>query len=838
MKTNLIQNYITNPSVQGYKDPKDFDIKEVLANKTFIKPLPGKGRLIKGNLFDAPGIMVKGLAYDVKSLKHGIQGHANDHELGKLNDVGLKIGALAIGAYLFTKRYTPKTKWMEFVGPATFLASMAIWPKLAIQLPALLIHGTNVQKKYEDSFGRKKPFYQDPQFIPWDLYTDKQINKIGNRLGVPKDIPNRREFVQEKMKKIAVQNNTLWMLTAGFATPVMSALMCNAIEPYMLKYQNKALNSKAEKMLDNMPKYAEKFKSNKMLNNVERFMQLYKDQPLKPELFEQVSGYITEGFDPITTKGFKKDLKNILMDSNFHIDKNTANNIITNSRKILEQNFEHSIVEKMLPSESDLLKVFTDKNMLNKTVKAEELNKLGTSVGTLILDKLNEFKRNNTSVKIDIRSPKVKSAISVDTIIKSLKNTPEITLNKTSRAFIRNLANIMTDYNSKYAVSLKYAHMKTGASPETDYAYFSSKMEETVLKMLNFTDKDLAVTRNNPSKTNQLLRSKLEAIAANESDYKRVVSEFCEQLTKITKVDVTKYKELNESIFNDLATKLKDLNMPNAVRELVGKNGDATGSLLKVTNEFLEYRLSNINTYNRFLNLLDFMRRLATNTNIDAVKGNFAKEIKEEQIELAIKTAMDAHASDFSIKNPIKRNPNPNMIDKGDITIENGRFKPQYYTPEKPMVELADNGGHFFRRNFNLLYVNDLHPDSSAIYEKYSLLETHKNYRKNMVEKIGNQIYDFKLSHTYERAMHPIFDGERIKNLKVAASNEVNYQALGKTPIDLITDAGRQAFNSKKWLKMFGRIGIGLAAATVLLQFTFGRMKTPRREMTGVNKNA
>lgn len=69
------------------------------------------------------------------------------------------------------------TKGMEFVGLASFLASMAIWPKLAIQLPAKLIHGVNVQQEYEDSFGRKKSFYQDPQFIPWDLYKDEEIQK-------------------------------------------------------------------------------------------------------------------------------------------------------------------------------------------------------------------------------------------------------------------------------------------------------------------------------------------------------------------------------------------------------------------------------------------------------------------------------------------------------------------------------------------------------------------------------------------------------------------------------------------------------------------------------------
>ena len=175
MTTNLIQNYINasktlpqQPKMQGQnvqsaqKPKPDFDIERELNNRTFIKPLPSKGRLLNGNIFNAPAIMVKDAVYDVKAFKHAMQGNANDHELGKLNDVGLKLGGLAIAGYLFTKKQTPVTKGMEFVGLASFLASMAIWPKLAIQLPAYLIHGVNVQKQYEDSFGRKKSFYQDP----------------------------------------------------------------------------------------------------------------------------------------------------------------------------------------------------------------------------------------------------------------------------------------------------------------------------------------------------------------------------------------------------------------------------------------------------------------------------------------------------------------------------------------------------------------------------------------------------------------------------------------------------------------------------------------------------
>lgn len=186
---SLINSYISNynnkpqPKKQDVeivnvkKAKPNFDINRELANRTFIKPLPGRGRLLHNKITDVPAVIVKDFAYDLKSLKDGYTGKANDHQLGKLNDMGLTIGGLSLAGFLATLKQTPKTKAMEFIGLGSFLASMSIWPKVAIQWPAQLIHGVNISQKYEDSFGRKKNFYQDPQFIPWDLYSDEEIQK-------------------------------------------------------------------------------------------------------------------------------------------------------------------------------------------------------------------------------------------------------------------------------------------------------------------------------------------------------------------------------------------------------------------------------------------------------------------------------------------------------------------------------------------------------------------------------------------------------------------------------------------------------------------------------------
>ena len=82
MSTNLIQNYIhkpiQQPQVSTQKPKPNFDIQQELNNRTFIKPLKGKGKLLNVNILSAPIDTFKDIKYDIKSVKHAMQGKAND----------------------------------------------------------------------------------------------------------------------------------------------------------------------------------------------------------------------------------------------------------------------------------------------------------------------------------------------------------------------------------------------------------------------------------------------------------------------------------------------------------------------------------------------------------------------------------------------------------------------------------------------------------------------------------------------------------------------------------------------------------------------------------------
>ena len=375
MRTNLIQAYLNgSPAAKQYnsdKAAKDFDVHKELNNRTFIKPLPSNGKLVRNNLFDIPAEFFKDVKYDINALRHSVKGEANDHELGRLNDMGMKLGGVAIASYLFTRKSTPLTKVMEFVGLASFFAAMDVWPKLALQLPAYLVHGFNIRQKYEDNYGRKKLLYQDHQFIPWDLYSDEEINKIGNRLKVPKDIPNRREFIQEKMRKIALQNNTMWMLTAGLATPITSALICNALTNPISKYQDGKINQKADNLLLNFNEEIKKVDYSKHQQELENLLSENKGKPITSELFEQIHSKLSEGLDRVVATDMQKDLESIIpTGSGYTIDQGVVDNIQNAIKtQLAPLNLSDEDLARILPNQDSLNHSFESKNLFRSGVK-------------------------------------------------------------------------------------------------------------------------------------------------------------------------------------------------------------------------------------------------------------------------------------------------------------------------------------------------------------------------------------------------------------------------------------------------------------------------------------
>lgn len=275
-----------------------------------ITPLNPSGKLVKHSIFETPLVMAKGLKNDVVSIGKGMNGKSHDHQLGRINDLGMKAGALGLAAYLMTLKNTPLPKSMELVGAATFFATMALWPKAAIVAPTKIMHGVDIHQKYEDSQGRTKMFFQDPQYVPWDIYTPEQLSKLGDDMKIPKDIQNRDEVTKQEAQKLALQGNTLWMLTAGFATPMITSLTCNRLEKVIAPLQEKAILSKTEKMFKNIDNYASKFVDKKAEKAFSGFITENTGKTVTGEMLDNLSSLLRLDNDTIIRKdNILKDLE-------------------------------------------------------------------------------------------------------------------------------------------------------------------------------------------------------------------------------------------------------------------------------------------------------------------------------------------------------------------------------------------------------------------------------------------------------------------------------------------------------------------------------------------------
>ena len=247
--SNVLNSILANQPIKPAKKQEQ-NTAFTFSSEGKIKPMKDKGRLLPSKIFGSPIEYAKDLKGDIVSIGKAAKGKANDHELGRINDLAMKAGGLGLAAYLCTKNPQKLGKAMEFVGLGTFFGAMALWPKLAIQAPVRARTGVDIHQKYIDSQGRKKMLFQDPQYVLTDLYSREDLDKMGKKLGVSENISDRDNVIKQRAQKTALQGNTLWMTTA-FATPIISGIACNRleqpvntiIEQSSLAHSKSALNS-------------------------------------------------------------------------------------------------------------------------------------------------------------------------------------------------------------------------------------------------------------------------------------------------------------------------------------------------------------------------------------------------------------------------------------------------------------------------------------------------------------------------------------------------------------------------------------------------------------------
>ncbi len=858
MKTNLIQSYnpqnIVSQQYNSDKIKNDFDINKELSNRTFIKPLPANGHLVKYTIFDYPSAIFKNVKYNAKSFVHALKGDAKDHELGKLNDVAMITGGLGIAGYLATKRQTPMTKAMEFIGLGSFFASMSIWPKVALQFPAYLIHGFDIRQQYRDNSGAKKPVFQDHQFIPWDLYSDDEINKIGDRMGVPRNMKNRRNFIEEKMRKIALQNNTMWMLTSGFATPIMSALICSAMEKPVRNFLNNRQNIKADKLLENFSDNSKKHISQAETQELTDLLTPHKNKQITPEIINTVSDKLATDFDAVTADIIRKDVKSIMEPKKTYVFNNETLEAIRNTFKdsLGDLKLSETEITHIIPTTEKLQELFNAHLSDNPINDFTDLTKITANYIESKIGELNQRNSNPLNDAIEFRLNKILHSPQPYTDSPIDKAFKVVSSNKLTEEMIKKLTSIsktLSTFKAKTYVLDTYAHIKAAQAPETVLANSWNDITESMQKIFNISSKEAENARYDRTYAAKLLKTKFEKIAVDEELYKKTIEALkhelikLEQDTRFANIEGNSnniYKKRVDSTFNEAASSLGELGMKETKRRLIGyKDNDAT-SLRNLQIDFVTDRVKGVkSSFYRILNTLDVFHRISNPENIEKLfekdKIKPPRLVKEELVELMKEVLISGHSSDYAVKFDNRRLPirkdTSKMTEsekrayfgKVEIDKKTGALinKVDYTHEASEMVELA-NDKVFFEKAMRFMYETPLHSDTESKITGALFADNFKKYRQNVLEYVGGNSYFAKKYHSVPNA----------KN----SSSELRFLLVGSATDEMFTKLFNNRFNRSKWLKIFGISGSVLLGTTVLSQFLFGKMPIDKSRLIQEDK--
>ena len=536
-----------------------------------VKPLPGKGHLIHDGFSNKVKYFFKDIAYDFKSIKNAFNGTANDHQSGRLNDVGLKLSGIGIATYLASKTTDPRARLMEYVGLGAFLAAMDLYPKLAINKPAELIHGFEIDKQFIDDQGRKKSVYQDSNYIPYDLYRGEakgeSLEEIGDNMGIPRNIVNRNDLTKEQTRKVATQSNTLWMLTAC-ATPAMTALICRGLEEPLgygiQQIRNAKHNNRISKMLQkttNMTTDISSIKPNGLSHTVENLISKYKGEELPKEVFEKITNLITKNLDANTSEGIREDLARLLKSGkngsdSFVINSNSVDNIIDSIKKSIPKNNNETLKSALTPSKAEI------ESILEKYVSKSELEKGATLTKTNIesfrteLSKLIESKTKNLS---DIPADYIKNRSNsiIENATKVLVSEKSNFVSENALKDIVNFAKVIGEFKNNDLLLDSTKSFKFEFAPQTVIARSYNKFQDTLLKELKISYKDLKLMEESEKATAEIFDKKLTELCKDEARYNKTIKRLGKIISDMEiqldgkKEDASHIKDLITSIENN-----------------------------------------------------------------------------------------------------------------------------------------------------------------------------------------------------------------------------------------------------------------------------------------------
>ena len=817
-----------------------------------IKPSRPEGHLVDDSLGSKTKYFFKDIAYDMKAMKDGWQGNANDHQSGHLNDVGLKLGGIGIATMLAARTTNPMARLMEYVGLGTFLASMEIFPKLFIYQPSKMVHGFDIGKQYIDEQGRKKSVFQDGNYIPFDMYQgdrpDEDLDIIGDKMGIPRGIEDRHDLIKEQMRKIAVQNNTLWMLTAGLATPVMTALICCGLEKPLSvlveKARNAKYNSRITKALaltgNNMSLDAANIQPNNLSKKVEKILNTYKGKEIPQNEIDNLVKLMTSDLDSISSEAVTKDLTQILKngkagEKSFAIADTFADDIIGHIESKLPAR-NKAVFERVFVPTAPEVQGILDKAGAKESITEETLLKVKGEFKNLFNSKIQKESADVQKIL------KAQSNDVLESISKKIQENPSKFVNEGNIDNVVNFAKIIGDFKEKQQLLDKCKSFKVEYAPETGIAKSYNKFERTLLDVLGIKYKDLSLIRESDKYAAELFDKKLTELAKDEAKYEKAVN-------KLTKVMEEMEINLNgnskkDSSMKDLITAIEN-NYNNTAKRLdkLGGFKNTIDALVKEDVSTLSNSLSSRDDLFKFLDgtLVDKYKDLTNdkfwseefghNGRIQYTKDN-ARGVGSSK-NLEISRIADRYQGAKNLFNRIMH-----MFDVYKRQAPQSEYDKEILAKGKEVLMNATSSDHnlkldtvnnqrFYRDVMNTIWKNGLEESTSkamgtSSVETGRVSERLLSYIKRFKDIMGNNDLDItKPYHVLDSSVPNAYT-------KASRTRLSKFNLVAQNPAEMLKNAAARRYGNQKWLRIASAIGGTVLGVTLLAQLGFGKIRNPQ----------
>lgn len=788
---NLLNAIITNSTLKPNEHSFSYD------SSRRVKPLKDKAALLPSRIIGSPVEYAKDLAKDVISIGKAVKGKANDHELGRINSLAMKLGSLGIASYLFVKNPFKLSKVMEFAGFGAFFASMSLWPKLAIQLPLKARTGVDFMQEYVDSQGRKKMLYQDPQYVLTDLLPRKDLDTIGRKMKISEELPDRDNFIKQRARKTALQANTLWMMTAGAAAPVMSALVCNAgeriLKPALEKYE---LNKTKRDFLISDARFEDiKAKQAAAAAKFEKFLINNSNKPLKGEIADIIAAQI----DPMLEESGAMQLREPLRRS---LENLTAGEI---NKSFLERTFGKEVIASLDENYASNLNTYLKRYQRQPFEAMKKISNLLAKSGVL-----GETSREDILFKMKEEA----QTVTVGELMPSLKELYSAMIEFTrSKKLLDAFVDARSGDRAGSFIANQWAKTCGRFLNSFRLGFSSEGLKKIAGRDTEFLDKQMAKLAASPEDFNKALKDIVNLVYKYEEETKADMifpGSLLYNTKSLSSKELMKQRKTNRAhlIFNELRASLNKFGFFEISQEACGGSRPlnmppAPGTIQKALINNAEMRvLGAQSSFFRVIQALEIYKQAQTGV-LKAKLANFAREEMKETAAKMTPEEFDALIARLEehCKNIIMNASTVDYIEKfksRGFELTEGEYKTVMRTmfDEKTILDdlLAKAGA------------------SKDISE--TILAHYRDYKADFLTHVVN----------WKNNMRPDLASRILKDIEEQSLNAARRNGLtGKNLTDMLAETAQSKYNSKQWMLLFGGIMAGLTAVTLAAGLMLGR---------------